>query len=417
MLQFPSIIAAIKATVVLYAAGRSGRPNPYSDPYSSEQPYQRNNGPPPTERLNVALIGAGIFATASHAPVLQKLSKNINCVAVWSRSYENAANLAQKLGASPCTDVQQIFNSPNVDAVITSIPIDVQPEYILKAMHAGKHVYSEKPIAANMQQATALIETYETHFAERNIVWHVAGQSRYDPAVRTTNQALSDIGTPFLVDMKVRAPFLKSSLFSEAMWRNSPGWYGGMIVEAFVHGSAILRGLFGDPISVSAQTASITKHIPSIDTMTAQVRWSEELHGTISLTYASTAHRFEIEVIGSEGRMVLVRKEGGPGYSLEVETSSSKYKHDIPFGGAEAEMTSFLERALYVDDSRNRDTPLDALADMQMVEACLDSGRQNGVQVFLDPKATQLAVRDHAATGKARDSAQGGASHSETIIL
>lgn len=421
MLPVPSLIAVVKATLFFYVSGRSTRPNPYSDyphsdTYSANGRYRRQESSRgPTERLNVALLGAGIFATASHAPMLQKLNKEINCVAVWSRTYENAANLATKLGATPCTDVEQIFKSPNVDAVITAMPIDVQPEYVLKAMTFGKHVYSEKPLAATMHQAKKLIETYETHFASRNIAWHVAGHSRYDPALRTTKEALVDIGTPFLVDMKVRAPFLKSSPHSEAMWRNSPDWYGGMIVEAFVHGSAMLRGLFGNPISVSAQTSSRAKHIPSIDTMTAQVRWSEELHGTISLTYASTAHCFEIEVIGSEGRMALVRKNGGPGYTLEVDTSAKKYKHDIPFGGAETDMMSFLELVKYSNNPSNRNTPLEALADMQMVEACLDSGKQNGVQVFLDPQATQLALYD-AGTGATKNAGHNGV-YSETIRL
>jgi predicted dehydrogenase len=376
-------LALIKTTVIYFMA--DGRYSPNNNNQQQTQQTQQ------TKPLNVALLGAGIFATASHAPVLQQLNKNINCVAVWSRTYENAANLAEKLGATPCTDVSQIFNSPNIDAVIMAMPIDVQPEYVLQALQAGKHVLSEKPVAVNLQQARTLVETYEEHFAPRNLVWNVAGQFRYDPAVRTASQALTEIGKPFLVSMKVRAPFLKSSPFSEAMWRNNPSWYGGMIVEAFVHASAMLRGLFGSPISVSAQTSSRTKHIPSIDTMTAQVTWPEDVQGTISLTYASTQHQFELEVIGSEGRMLLQRKPDGPGYTLDVETSNSKYKHDIPFGAMETEMMAFLESVQYNSDAR-RNTPWEALADLQLVEACLDSGKQNGVRLVLDPKATSLAT-------------------------
>jgi predicted dehydrogenase len=379
-------LALIKTTVIYLMADGTSPKNPFNSPHNHQQTQR-------TKPLNVALLGAGIFATASHAPVLQQLNQNINCVAVWSRTYENAANLAEKLGATPCTDVSQIFNSPNIDAVIMAMPIDVQPEYVLQALQAGKHVLSEKPIAVNLQQAKKLIETYEEHFAPRNLVWNVAGQFRYDPAVRTASQALTDIGKPFLVSMKVRAPFLKSSPFSEAMWRNNPSWYGGMIVEAFIHASAMLRGLFGTPVSVSAQTSSRTKHIPSIDTMTAQVTWPEDVQGTISLTYASTQHQFELEVIGSEGRMVLQRKTDGPGYALHVETSNSKYKHDIPFGGMETEMMAFLESVQYNSDAR-RNTPSEALADLQLVEACLDSGKQNGVRVVLDPKATSLATEN-----------------------
>lgn len=367
-------------------------PSPYNPFYSA------HNEAAPQKPLNVALLGAGIFATASHAPVLQKLHQNLNCVAVWSRTYENAANLADKLGATPCTDMTQILNSPNIDAVIMAMPIDVQPEYVLKALQAGKHVLSEKPIAVNIQQAKTLIETYEQHFAPRNLVWNVAGQFRYDPAIRTASQALLDIGKPHLVSLKVRAPFLKSSPFSEAMWRNNPSWYGGMLVEAFVHASAMLRQLFGTPISVSAHTSSQTKHIPSIDTMTAQVTWPDDVQGTISLTYASTEHQFELEAVGSEGRMVLKRKAEGPGYTLDVHTSNAKYKHDIPFGGLETEMMAFLEKVRYNNSGCTNITPLEAMADLKLVEACLDSGKQNGIRVVLDHKATSIITTTTTAT-------------------
>jgi hypothetical protein len=89
--------------------------------------------------------------------------------------------------------------------------------------------------------------------------------------------------------------------------------------------------------------------------------------------------------------MVLQRKTDGPGYTLDVETSNSKYKHDIPFGGLETEMMAFLESVQHNSDAR-RNTPSEALADLQLVEACLDSGKQNGVRVILDPKATSLAT-------------------------
>eukprot|EP00980_Cylindrotheca_fusiformis_P013119 scaffold3296_cov112-Cylindrotheca_fusiformis.AAC.6 len=375
-------LTLIKASLIYFMADGPTAQNPF---YSANHHGEQF----PPKPLNVALLGAGIFATASHAPVLQKLRANMNCVAVWSRTYENAATLAEKLGATPCTDVSQILNSPNVDAVIMAMPIDVQPQYVLQALNAGKHVLSEQPVAVNMEQARAVIETYEEQFAPRRLVWNVAGKFRYDPAVRTASQALVEIGKPCLVSLKIRAPFLKSTPFSEAMWRNNPSWYGGMLVEAFVHASAMLRGLFGNAVSVSAHTSSRTKHIPSVDTMTAQVTWPDDVQGTMSVTYASTEHHFELEAIGTEGRMVLRRKPDGPGYTLDVKTSNSNYKHDIPFGELETEMMAFLEMVQFNNHENTvcSTTPLEAMADLQLVDACLESGKQNGMPVFLDPKA------------------------------
>jgi predicted dehydrogenase len=353
-----------KASLIFFLTNNQEGPSP-----SSEQP------------LNIALLGAGIFATASHAPMLEQLSHKFNTVAVWSRTHENAVTLADRLGAIPVTDLDMILASPNVDAVICAMPLDIQPQFVLKALQAGKHVLSEKPVAATLQEATALIEEYEAAYAQ-TLVWNVAGQFRYNLAVKTAKQAIQEIGSPFLLNLKIRAPFLKSSSFSEAMWRNDPVWYGGMIVEAFVHASAMLRGIFGTPISVSAITKSVTPHIPCLDTMTAQISYPFDLHGTVSLTYASTEHEFELEIIGSEGRMVLTRKQESSGYILQVETSlGNKYSHDIPFGSFEDQLLDFSNSIHFYAERFH--TPQEALADLELVQACLESGKQHGTKVFL----------------------------------
>mmetsp|Transcript_28003 Transcript_28003/g.68175 ORF Transcript_28003/g.68175 Transcript_28003/m.68175 type:complete len:521 (+) Transcript_28003:8-1570(+) len=371
-----------------------------------------NHSPPP---LKVALIGAGLMAAGSHAPVLQQLEQNVRCVAVWSRNFENAQSLASKIvGAMPTDSLQEIFESPHIDAVILSTPIDVQSDIVLQALQAGKHVLSEKPLAVSIDKAHALIEEYEAAFEDR-LVWNVAGDYRYASAVRFSHKAMEEIGKPFLVSLKVRAPFLKSSHYSEAMWRNQPNWYGGMIVEAFVHASSMLKRLFGSPLCVSAHTSSQTPHIPSLDTMTAQVTWDQNVQGTVSVTYASTQNEFELEVIGSHGRMVLKRlfdngsgangaatagnnngaaagqngnnNNGGAGYyRLSVENASHRYHHDIPFGGLDSDILAFSDSIQYGDNYVPRfNTPQDALQDLELVDACLESGKLNGAKILLMP--------------------------------
>lgn len=360
--------------------------------------------------LKVALIGAGLMATGAHAPVLQQLSQaNIRCVAVWSRSFDNAASLARKVGngAMPTDSWQEILESPHIDAVILSTPIDVQGDMVLQALQAGKHVLSEKPLAVSMDQAHALVEEYEAAFEDKGLVWNVAGDYRYAQAVRLSHKAMDEIGKPFLVSLKVRAPFLKSSPFSEAMWRNQPKWYGGMIVEAFVHASSMLKRLFGPPLYVSAHTSSQTPHIPSLDTMTAQVTWDQNVQGTVSVTYASTQNEFELEVIGSQGRLVLTRlyetgssgssSSGGIGpnvggngngsgcYRLSVENASNRYHQDIPFGGLDSDILAFSDSIQYGRHAPRFNTPQDALQDLELVDACLESGKLNGARIIMLP--------------------------------
>ncbi|CAJ1965545.1 unnamed protein product [Cylindrotheca closterium] len=379
-----------------------------SHPHHHHQYQQSNHSPPP---LKVALIGAGLLAAGSHAPVLQQLEQNVRCVAVWSRNFENAASLASQMnGAMPTDSFEEILKSPHIDALILSTPIDVQSDMVLQALQAGKHVLSEKPLAVSMDQAHALMEEYEAAF-EDDLVWNVAGDYKYASAVRFSHKAMEEIGKPFLVSLKVRAPFLKSSHYSEAMWRNQPDWYGGMIVEAFVHASSMLQRLFGSPLCVSAHTSSQTPHIPSLDTMTAQVTWDREIQGTVSVTYASTQNEFELEVIGSQGRMVLKRlyegnpsngnSAGGSGgsgngfYRLSVENASDRYHQDIPFGGLDSDILAFSDSIQYGNHVPRFNTPQDALQDLELVDACLESGKLNGARILLPPDMDPIHQKNY----------------------
>jgi predicted dehydrogenase len=62
----------------------------------------------------------------------------------------------------------------SVDAIAFVLPITAQPDLIIKALKAGKHVISEKPIAKDVATAKALIETYEKEYKPKGLIWRVA---------------------------------------------------------------------------------------------------------------------------------------------------------------------------------------------------------------------------------------------------
>jgi hypothetical protein len=60
-----------------------------------------------------------------------------------------------------------------------SLPIPSQPEYIRKALLAGKHVLSEKPIAENTKDAIELLKWYNSEIKPKKVTWSVAENFRY----------------------------------------------------------------------------------------------------------------------------------------------------------------------------------------------------------------------------------------------
>jgi len=60
-----------------------------------------------------------------------------------------------------------------------SLPILTQPDFIRRALKAGKHVLSEKPIAADVKLATELLQWYEKEIDSSKVTWGVAENYRF----------------------------------------------------------------------------------------------------------------------------------------------------------------------------------------------------------------------------------------------
>ena len=60
------------------------------------------------------------------------------------------------------TDLEEVFNRPDVDAVSICTPTVTHDNIALKAIKSGKHVLVEKPRTNNIEEAKSLITTAES---------------------------------------------------------------------------------------------------------------------------------------------------------------------------------------------------------------------------------------------------------------
>lgn len=93
-----------------------------------------------------------------------------------------------------CDSTSQLFEDPEIDAIVIATPVSTHHELSLAALQAGKHVLVEKPLAANSEQALQLI----AEAAARKRVLMVDHTFVYTGAVRKireliTNQELGEI--------------------------------------------------------------------------------------------------------------------------------------------------------------------------------------------------------------------------------
>jgi predicted dehydrogenase len=112
--------------------------------------------------LRLALVGVGDVARRDYLPELPRLAGRAEITLVCAAREERARAAAERLGVSRFTsDYRAAVAAADVDAVVNLTPIPVHHQITLAALRAGRHVYTEKPLAATVAAAEELRDEAE----------------------------------------------------------------------------------------------------------------------------------------------------------------------------------------------------------------------------------------------------------------
>ncbi|KAL2813897.1 hypothetical protein BJX63DRAFT_431755 [Aspergillus granulosus] len=351
--------------------------------------------------IGVALLGAGVFAKREHLPAIKSCS-SLSLKAVYSRSQSSAESFIAASGE----DTQAYFDSPSVlskslddllqrddiGAVIIAVAITAAPVLIKKALAAGKHVLSEKPIAPDVEMALELMDYHQhlCHQQTKPILWGVGENFRFwNPVHRAANILKELEGS--LVTFSVTAYSFTDARnpFYSSEWRQKPTFQGGYLLDGGVHFVAVLRTLLaalGEKVkSVSAHTTSLQAHLPPVDTVHAILRTANGRSGTYISSVGIEAKRaMEFEIVTDKGsvtyrpfqkEIVVNKKQDQEGDSWEAASESVTL-----MWGVKEEIAAFAE-GIAMGRLDSRLSSDEALEDLRVMEAMLSSGDAQGMPV------------------------------------
>lgn len=110
------------------------------------------------KKLNIGIIGIGDISDV-YIKNLQKYQEEINVIGCASRGLEKAKAKAQKYQIPRWyASGDELIADPDIDVVLNLTVPAVHYLYNKKALLAGKHVYSEKPLAATFEEGKELIK-------------------------------------------------------------------------------------------------------------------------------------------------------------------------------------------------------------------------------------------------------------------
>lgn len=150
------------------------------------------------------------------------------------------------------------------------------------------------------------------------------------------------------------------------------------MLDGGVHFTAALRLMLGKDnplVTLSAHSAQLQEHLPPVDTVEAAAKTRNGAVGTISISFGTTAKGSEWTV-GCEQGSVSISAD-------EVTIDGKTEKVEDERRGVPPEVRKWGQ-ALAAGTVNERQSPEEALADLELIEAMLRSGEQGGIPIKLE---------------------------------
>ncbi len=112
------------------------------------------------KRLRVGIIGCGGIANGKHMPSLKALDR-VDLVAFCDLIRDKAEKAAKEYGtpeAKVYEDYRELLKDASIDVVHVCTPNRSHADITIDALHAGKHVMCEKPMAKTAADARRMVE-------------------------------------------------------------------------------------------------------------------------------------------------------------------------------------------------------------------------------------------------------------------
>lgn len=290
----------------------------------------------PMNSVKVLVVGTGSIGRRHIANLL-----NLG-VQVSSYSYRGTS----VIGADPVTDLAAALQS-DFDAVVVANKTDQHLDVAIRAAHAGKHLFIEKPVATCL----AGCEELQNIVQQRSLVVEAGFMLRFHPNLLWIKQSLDEGVLGDVMYLSASVGQWLPDWRPDSDYRNSYSAFrssGGGVIFDLIHELDLVYWLAGEVAEVSA----MTRYVESLAIETeaiAQVglRLNSGVLAQVHLDYVRPAYKRQLEIVGTRG--VLSWDYLTNEVSLTRGDGAEELVHGAPFGFErntmfQSHMAVFLER-------------------------------------------------------------------------
>jgi predicted dehydrogenase len=248
--------------------------------------------------VKVGIVGLGRWAKVLARSVSG--SQTIEIVAGYSRSEEKRQAFEQDLGIPTIPQLTTMLSDPDIQGVILTVPNEQHLPVALEVARAGKHVYTEKPIASTLEEGLEIAELQEKY----GITVTVGHSARLMAGIRKIREAIDagELG---------RVAFMEANFSNERALELTPKtwrWYkdkapGGPLSQLAIHQFDVLHYLGGEILEAGAMASKLSPVGAEVDDQSMTLlKFADGKIGYVGSCWTSPGI-FAVRVFGSKGLM------------------------------------------------------------------------------------------------------------------
>ncbi len=197
--------------------------------------------------MSTKLIKIGVFGAGHLGKIHLKLlneSKKFDLVGFYDVDPGYSIKIEKELGYKYFNDSNLLIESADALAIIT--PTQFHHEIAIRCLKKGKHIFIEKPIAQNVNEAEEIVRLSK----EKKIIGQVGHVERFNPAFNSIKKI---IGNPM---------FIESHRLSEF---NPRGTDVSVVLDLMIHDIDIILSLISSEVkNISSSGVSVISDSPDI---------------------------------------------------------------------------------------------------------------------------------------------------------
>src|SRR5579863_49355 len=251
-----------------------------------------------SDPVKVGIVGLGRWARVLTRAAAR--SEHIKIAACFSRTQDKREAFARETGVPAVAELSAMLRDPEIKGVILTVPNEQHLPVALEVARAGKHVYTEKPIASTLEDGLK-IENLEQEFGVTVTVGHSA---RLMAGIRRIRAAIDggELG---------RVAFMEANFSNERALELTPQtwrWYksrapGGPLSQLAIHQFDVLHYLGGEVVEVSSMASKLSPVGAEVDDQSMTLlRFADGKIGYVGACWTSPGI-FAVRVFGSKGLM------------------------------------------------------------------------------------------------------------------